>query len=175
MTIILRTSCALICTGFGCSFFGTRQRMNQENAPGRSLRDLPSCARKLSAPAPPMFSRSQANSDFAFAFGSPNANTEVSRKQESKRFFGLQRTLVRTNSVGAIHESPATKANRHASGRLIASPYDITKNPCPICLPLSFQRQTQTLNNKISSKLWGEFCFAKFSGAGKQNTPQKKK
>ena len=36
---------ALSCTGFWCSFFATRQRTNQENAPGRSLRGLPASRR----------------------------------------------------------------------------------------------------------------------------------
>jgi hypothetical protein len=39
------------------------------------------CAQKLSAPAPPMFLRSVANSDFAFALGNPNANTGESRNK----------------------------------------------------------------------------------------------
>jgi hypothetical protein len=62
-------------------FIPCRAAKNEPRKRAKGFPLDPKYAQKLSAPAPPMFLRSVANSDFAFAFGSPNANTGESRNK----------------------------------------------------------------------------------------------
>jgi hypothetical protein len=56
------------CAGMDALSLSFHKERAKERELGRSLRDLPWRAQKLSAHTPPMFLRKRANSDFALAF-----------------------------------------------------------------------------------------------------------